>query len=454
MAKPYPFLHTLISPKKAVSANCCSICSAWVRLGHLGWETTGISHPNYIYPGLVPPSVSNSTCEHSTPADKRSEKSRFASQSTTIAPEFDICLALSIGDDRGHTRDKSLPFQLVYSSLFAAMKEEIYATRSHKGKSKAKEVQVLVRVDYGSIVCKMVRDFLDELEIGLPGVKAQCRSFDQLTDGTKCGKLMSGSTHRLVPQISPVFSRMASWKSQRFVDLDLGLFMLRSLGKAAKEGVLELGTGVSVVVWAMEIFKPEDQKILDCIIDELNTEYNVRAEVRLFDFSAHPQWMPLNQSLGYFGGTGEYAWSEESPYTVSLVETFNTLKFTGFVSRNSHGTIWTRTHPLHLIFFRANLPSIWDLENCEAAIVGFTLKKYKEIARPWYECALIRQCIAPDGSDRSNHRQDQAALSVLSRSPCEAVHQHFGHHMDDNPVDSEPVVTLGVDTTHCYVDPL
>ncbi|BFI03171.1 hypothetical protein MPTK1_1g01350 [Marchantia polymorpha subsp. ruderalis] len=140
--------------------------------------------------------------------------------------------------------------------------------------------------------------------------------------------------------------------------------------------------------------------------------------------------------------------------TVSLVETFNTLKFTGFVSRNSHGTIWTRTHPLHLIFFRANLPSIWDLENCEAAIVGFTLKKYKEIARPWYECALIRQCIAPDGSDRSNHRQDQAALSVLSRSPCEAVHQHFGHHMDDNPVDSEPVVTLGVDTTHCYVDPL
>jgi len=29
------------------------------------------------------------------------------------------------------------------------------------------------------------------------------------------------------------------------------------------------------------------------------------------------------------------------------------------------------------------------------------------------ECALRRECIAPEGSDRSNHRQDQAVLTIL-----------------------------------------
>ncbi|OAE28704.1 hypothetical protein AXG93_2091s1110 [Marchantia polymorpha subsp. ruderalis] len=263
-------------------------------LGKSWRETTGISHPNYIYPGLVPPYVSNSTCEHSTPADTRSEKSRFASQSTTIGADFDICLALSIGDDGGQPRDKSLPYQLVYSRLFAAMKEEIYATRTHKGKSKAKEVQVLVGVDYGSIVCKMSDGELEEPALRGPGLF----------------KARGGCARHSRKQVT---SHHSHGIQQQPHSSAVGLFMLRSLGKAAKEGAVELGTGVSVVVWAMEVFKPEHQKILDCVIDELNTEYNVKAEVRLFDFSAHPQWMRLNQSLGYFGGTGEYAWSEESP---------------------------------------------------------------------------------------------------------------------------------------------
>jgi len=33
----------------------------------------------------------------------------------------------------------------------------------------------------------------------------------------------------------------------------------------------------------------------------------------------------------------------------------------------------------------------------------------------WLDCALHLQCIAPVGSHRGNHRQDQAALSLLVR---------------------------------------
>jgi hypothetical protein len=32
----------------------------------------------------------------------------------------------------------------------------------------------------------------------------------------------------------------------------------------------------------------------------------------------------------------------------------------------------------------------------------------------WKECAVTKECIAPEGSNRKNHRQDQAVLSVLA----------------------------------------
>ncbi|KAJ1468133.1 hypothetical protein T484DRAFT_1920747 [Baffinella frigidus] len=35
------------------------------------------------------------------------------------------------------------------------------------------------------------------------------------------------------------------------------------------------------------------------------------------------------------------------------------------------------------------------------------------VFRKWVECALVKDCIVPEGSDLKNHRQDQAALSIL-----------------------------------------
>lgn len=52
---------------------------------------------------------------------------------------------------------------------------------------------------------------------------------------------------------------------------------------------------------------------------------------------------------------------------------------------------------------------------CDAARVGikYGTYGYYTIALPWAKCASIRECIAPIGTDRKNHRQDQAALSCL-----------------------------------------
>ena len=38
---------------------------------------------------------------------------------------------------------------------------------------------------------------------------------------------------------------------------------------------------------------------------------------------------------------------------------------------------------------------------------------YENVIVPWKDCALEEDCIAPPGSSRKNHRQDQSALSVL-----------------------------------------
>jgi hypothetical protein len=48
-------------------------------------------------------------------------------------------------------------------------------------------------------------------------------------------------------------------------------------------------------------------------------------------------------------------------------------------------------------------------------IVGFNLYDYRthQILEQYYRCACTKECIAPEGSDRLNHRQDQAILSIL-----------------------------------------
>ena len=54
--------------------------------------------------------------------------------------------------------------------------------------------------------------------------------------------------------------------------------------------------------------------------------------------------------------------------------------------------------------------------NFAATIIGVDSKvpgAIDKIIKPWYECALVKECIAPEGSSRENHRQDQAALTVI-----------------------------------------
>ena len=57
-----------------------------------------------------------------------------------------------------------------------------------------------------------------------------------------------------------------------------------------------------------------------------------------------------------------------------------------------------------------------DKPNLNAACVAFdpTNPKARQLAEEWARCAMDEYVIAPVGSSRENHRQDQALLTVLA----------------------------------------
>lgn len=120
--------------------------------------------------------------------------------------------------------------------------------------------------------------------------------------------------------------------------------------------------------------------------------------------------------------------------SLSLTSTLSWISEHGFASRASSGTVsqWTHEGTLRYLGVPTSDPMV-NGQNCDGSAVGFSMGKYVELARPWYECAVTRQCIAPEGSNRSNHRQDQAALTVLaalSGNACGGVAEGVGRHMD------------------------
>ena len=65
------------------------------------------------------------------------------------------------------------------------------------------------------------------------------------------------------------------------------------------------------------------------------------------------------------------------------------------------------------------VPEDWDglsKRNLNGACVAFDTRNQEVMAviSEWGRCALIKDCIAPPGSSRANHRQDQALLTVLA----------------------------------------
>jgi hypothetical protein len=89
---------------------------------------------------------------------------------------------------------------------------------------------------------------------------------------------------------------------------------------------------------------------------------------------------------------------------------FSRIRRDGHITTTSGGTTKIWAHPKTLAFL--NAPNL-NVRMCNAAIVGFDMRAYDTVVAPWAECASVPACLAPPGSSRANHRQDQSVLTVL-----------------------------------------
>jgi hypothetical protein len=94
----------------------------------------------------------------------------------------------------------------------------------------------------------------------------------------------------------------------------------------------------------------------------------------------------------------------------------------GLWVRTSPGSMQEWTHPLMFEYLGVDPNEYGTKPNADATLVGFSVasgtasaqeRVYREIVVPWRACAMAKGCIAPKGSSRANHRQDQAVLSYL-----------------------------------------
>ena len=159
-----------------------------------------------------------------------------------------------------------------------------------------------------------------------------------------------------------------------------------------------------------------------------------------FDYAAHPPHLDVDVNAGEYawkpvivadvvdrlrasGEPADVVWADAGSYFHSLEPIASRIRASGGLwVRASSGTMRQWTHPSMFARLGANPDAYADRPNADATLVGFATgtapsaareRLYQTVIAPWKACALDRDCIAPAGSSRRNHRQDQAVLSYL-----------------------------------------
>ena len=154
------------------------------------------------------------------------------------------------------------------------------------------------------------------------------------------------------------------------------------------------------------------------------------------NFADHPDWMNVGNET-----KGEYAWKplvisdsvnnilegkNKSNTTIlwldagdKLYKNLRTIRryiqCYGFWSPASDGVIKDWTHQGLLDKIKLNRNQL-NSNNLNGAVIGFSLasKKALNLLEKWTTLSQEKDFIAPEGSSRANHRQDQALLTVLA----------------------------------------
>ena len=151
-------------------------------------------------------------------------------------------------------------------------------------------------------------------------------------------------------------------------------------------------------------------------------------QIRRFPFEDYPAYFDIQQNAGEYAWKpvllwrtaqeiqeGVLVWCDAGNRFIGSLETLqSTIQTQGIYSPISSGTIEKWTHPQCLAYLEVEREML-GMPPRNGAIVGFDLSQGSawNVLEEWSQLAQIKHCIAPPGSDRSNHRQDQAVFSIL-----------------------------------------
>lgn len=149
--------------------------------------------------------------------------------------------------------------------------------------------------------------------------------------------------------------------------------------------------------------------------------------IRSFDFAKYPEYFDIKKNAG------EYAWKpviiadvfEEFKTQIIWMDSRNILverlndvrriiRFIGVYSPKAFGNVKDWTHPETRRYLNVK-PWLLNRHNLSAGAAAFRYQsaRARKIVDAWRHCALTKGCIAPEGSNRSNHRQDLSVFTVL-----------------------------------------
>lgn len=146
-----------------------------------------------------------------------------------------------------------------------------------------------------------------------------------------------------------------------------------------------------------------------------------------FEFQSYPDYFAMGKDKGQYAWKpviiyrtlvkyqGLLIWCDAANALLAPLDGIRRiLQSEGIYSPRSMGTVAEWTHPGTCRYMHVP-DDFFPLGNRNAALVGFNanIAFALNLAREWHDLAQIKDCIAPDGSSRSNHRQDQTVLTIL-----------------------------------------
>jgi hypothetical protein len=147
---------------------------------------------------------------------------------------------------------------------------------------------------------------------------------------------------------------------------------------------------------------------------------------KVFDYSKYPEWFNINIQAGHYAWKPTIIYNTFLEYTDEIIVWMdagnvinaNLQELEDFIIHNyiysatSGGTIKEWTHPLTIQYLDCINT---ENQNRNGACLGFHTKigLVKDFITEFYNCALDKNCIAPEGSSRKNHRQDQSVFTIL-----------------------------------------